>query len=228
MAPRTARSFLSLLLTLIGVGLLLSPLAFWASEELAYRREMAAARTPRPIMLLPATSAGQEPPPVDAAPPTPQEPAPATTPPPAAEPPTPVPTPVSSGYWIEIPRIGISYQVGEGIDDPVLAKGPGHYPQTPLPGSQGNAALAGHRTIRGRPAFFHALDRLAPDDEIQIRYADQTLVYAVERVYLTDPSDLSVLSPTPYAALTLTTCDPPGSDEMRLIVRARLLSPQNP
>ena len=48
------------------------------------------------------------------------------------------------------------------LDD--LKKGPGHYPDTPLPGQLGNASIAGHRTTYGAP-FFN-LDQLEPGDEI--------------------------------------------------------------
>ena len=40
-----------------------------------------------------------------------------------------------------------------------LKKGPGHYPDTPLPGQLGNAAIAGHRTTYGQP--FYRLDEVA-------------------------------------------------------------------
>ena len=39
-----------------------------------------------------------------------------------------------------------------------LRKGPGHYPDTPLPGVMGNMAIAGHRTTYGHP--FGDLDQL--------------------------------------------------------------------
>jgi len=128
-------------------------------------------------------------------------------------------------YHISIPRLGVTYPVGEGVDNPVLDQGPGHYPQTVLPGEAGNAALAGHRTMRGRPSFFYDLDALEPGDLLHVLYPDRSLTFVVERVFITHPYDLSVIAPTDYPALTLTTCDPPGSDEMRLIVQARLQSP---
>lgn len=128
----------------------------------------------------------------------------------------------SSTYQIEIPAVGIRQMVVEGIENEPLARGPGHYPDTPLPGEMGNAAMAGHRTFRGRPAFFFNLHRLKPGDPIRITYPDRTLLFAVERVFVTDPYDLTVIGPTPYPALTLTTCDPPGTADNRLIVRAKL------
>src|SRR5439155_10493637 len=52
---------------------------------------------------------------------------------------------------ISIPRTGVSQYVVEGVGVGDLRKGPGHYPGTSLPGEEGNAAIAGHRTTYGAP-----------------------------------------------------------------------------
>lgn len=217
------------LLLALGALVLLVPLGLIARDEITYRMQMAQASTPTPVILNPLDGPRQ---PLLTAPDssTPDD-VPSTdqtthqTDGPATSAPTLSPDLDHSApnYSIEIPRIGVAYAIGEGVDDPILAKGPGRYPQTVMPGELGTAALAGHRTIRGRPAFFYALDKLEAGDEIRIRYPDRVLSFAVEKVFLTSPYDLSVLHPTAYAALTLTTCDPPGSDEMRLIVQSRLV-----
>ena len=59
---------------------------------------------------------------------------------------------------IRIPKIGVDQYVVEGVDVDDLRKGPGHYPSTPLPGHEGNSAIAGHRTTYGAP--FGDLDQL--------------------------------------------------------------------
>jgi sortase (surface protein transpeptidase) len=41
--------------------------------------------------------------------------------------------------------------------------------------------------------------------------------------WITNPHDFSVIQPTPEAALTLTTCDPPHTSLNRMIVRATLI-----
>ncbi|MFZ5813778.1 MAG: sortase [Bacillota bacterium] len=236
---RPRRVTIGNLLLIVGALVLLTPLLFTAYEEILYRIEMGQVPETSPVLLTATGEAATEPvPPAPAPPessaepsaPPPEKPAESTAPAPAAGSPSDPVTPMqfdrSKGipvYQIEIPRIGVKYLVGEGIDNPVLAKGPGHYPQTVLPGENGNAALAGHRTIRGRPAFFYAINELQPGDEIRIGYRDKTLTYVVERNFLTTPYDLSVLRPLGYPALTLTTCDPPGSDERRLIIQSRLV-----
>src|SRR5438874_2090686 len=65
-----------------------------------------------------------------------------------------------------IPKIGLDAYVIEGVDVADLRQGPGHYPGTSLPGQEGNAAIAGHRTTYGAP--FGDLDQLAKSDEITI------------------------------------------------------------
>lgn len=142
----------------------------------------------------------------------------ASRPPPVE--PAPAPEPALT---IEIPSLDYHWVIQPDIGNEELDRGPGHYPQTPLPGDPGNAAISGHRTIGGRPAYFYRLDELAPGDLIHIHREGKTYTFAVERSFLTVPTDLSVLDPTPHPALTLTTCDPPGSDVMRLIVQARLV-----
>jgi sortase A len=121
-----------------------------------------------------------------------------------------------------IPRIGVNKFVVEGVQVDDLMKGPGHYPGTVLPGQDGNAAIAGHRTTYGAPFF--DLNELSVGDPIYITdLAGRTFTYTVSQPpRVVSPNDVSVLNPTPYAALTLTTCNPRFEATSRLIVVARL------
>ena len=74
-------------------------------------------------------------------------------------------------------KIGLDKIVVEGVSLPDLKKGPGHYPQTPLPGQEGNAAIAGHRTTYGAP--FNRIDELAPGDEIIVQTIQGRFRYIV-------------------------------------------------
>ena len=60
---------------------------------------------------------------------------------------------------IEIPAIGLDAKVVSGVQPEDLKQGPGHYPDTPMPGQFGNSAIAGHRTTYGQP--FYRLDEVA-------------------------------------------------------------------
>lgn len=122
---------------------------------------------------------------------------------------------------IKIPSIGVDVMVVEGTSASALRAGAGHYPETPLPCEVGNVAIAGHRTTYGRP--FNQLDKVKPGDEITLETPIGRCVYVVEAApFVTVPTDLSVLDPTPNATLTLTTCHPKGSARQRLIVKAQL------
>ncbi len=121
---------------------------------------------------------------------------------------------------IRIPKIGVDWAVVEGVSPADLRKGPGHYPSTPMPGEQGNAAIAGHRTTYGAP--FNRLDELNQGDDIQVTTRTGTYTYRVAETKIVRPSQVEVLDPTPDARLTLTTCHPKYSAAQRLIVVATL------
>jgi sortase A len=121
---------------------------------------------------------------------------------------------------IRIPKIGVDKYVVQGVGLADLRKGPGHYPQTPLPGEQGNAAIAGHRTTYGAP--FNRLDELAPGDEVLVTTVKGSFTYTVATTHVVKPDQVEVLDPTPTATLTLTTCNPKYSASQRLIVVANL------
>jgi sortase A len=126
-----------------------------------------------------------------------------------------------TGALIEIPAINLSAVVLRGTGTEILNKGPGWYEQSTLPG-QGNTAIAGHRTMHG--AWFRHLDSLNAGDEIKLTFDSWVYNYKVERVFPIANNDWSVIDPTPYPALTLTTCHPVGSAAQRLVVRAALVN----
>ncbi len=131
----------------------------------------------------------------------------------------PVGSPVGT---IQIPKINLAMTVVEGTDEAQLAMGPGHYPTTPLPGEAGNAAIAGHRTTYLHP--FYSLDALVPGDVIFITTLQGTFLYHVLSTQVVDPTDVSVVDPTPTPQLTLTTCNPRYSASQRLVVHALLVA----
>jgi sortase A len=123
---------------------------------------------------------------------------------------------------IQIPSIGLDQVIVEGVGEGQLQLGPGHYPETPLPGEAGNAGIAGHRTTWGRP--FYDLDELVPGDAIVITTTQGRFTYDMTSFQVVDPTDVSVLDPTADPTLTLTTCNPRFSAAQRLVVHARLVA----
>jgi sortase A len=121
---------------------------------------------------------------------------------------------------IQIPAIGVSEYVVEGTDLGSLRKGPGHYPETPLPGDSGTTAIAGHRTTYGAP--FRKIDQLKRGNVITIDMPDGRFVYRVQRTKVVDDQDLSVLKDVGYQRLVLSACHPLYSAAQRVIAFARL------
>jgi sortase A len=122
---------------------------------------------------------------------------------------------------IEIPAIGVKDYVVEGTDTANLRKGPGHYPDTPLPGERGTAAIAGHRTTYGAP--FRHIDDLKRGNVVKIDLPYGRYVYGVQRTRIVDDSDFSVLRKLRYDRLVLSACHPLYSAAQRIIVFARLV-----
>lgn len=119
---------------------------------------------------------------------------------------------------IEIPRLGVAAIIKAGTDARTLQLAVGHIPGTSMPGEPGNVGLAGHRDT-----FFRRLRRIKSDDEIRVTTPEGVFLYRVERTDVVEPSDVWVLEPTEYSALTLVTCYPfsyVGSAPQRFIVRA--------
>lgn len=124
---------------------------------------------------------------------------------------------------IEIPKISLSKIVVQGVGVEDLKQGPGHYPDTPMPGEHGNAAIAGHRTTYGAP--FYDISDLNPGDPIFVTTDKGRFRYDVFESKVVDPDAVWVLDPSPDDRLTLTTCNPRFSAAERLIVVAKLTSP---
>src|SRR5437899_6262166 len=89
-----------------------------------------------------------------------------------------------------------------------------------MPGEQGNAAIAGHRTTYGAP--FNRLDELAPGDDVLVTTLKGSFTYKVATTHVVKPDQVEVLDPTPAPTLTLTTCNPKYSASQRLVVVANL------
>jgi sortase A len=125
---------------------------------------------------------------------------------------------------IEIPALEVSDFVVEGTDTANLRKGPGHYPETPLPGQPGTTAIAGHRTTYGAP--FRDIDDLKPGQRIFLDLPRGRYVYRVEETKIVDDQDLSVLEPVGHKRLLLSACHPLYSAAERVIVFAKQMRRQ--
>jgi len=127
--------------------------------------------------------------------------------------------------YLQIPSIGVDQYVVEGTAEGDLAKGPGHYIGTAMPGQAGNVAIAGHRTTYGAP--FNELNELSPGDSIVLSTdSGESLDYVVTQPPVAvSPNDVAVLNAFGDNRLTLTTCNPKYSATQRLVVLALLREP---
>jgi sortase A len=125
---------------------------------------------------------------------------------------------------IKIPRIGADFVVVKGTDTGDLRKGPGSFPQTPLPGAPGTTAIAGHRTTYGAP--FRHIDRLSRGNTITVTMPYGRFTYRVERTRIVAPSAIWVINRVGYDRLVLSACHPLYSASKRIVVFARLVVTQ--
>ncbi len=119
---------------------------------------------------------------------------------------------------IEIARIGLTAMIMEGTDGRTLRRAVGHVPGTPMPGQQGNVAIAGHRDT-----FFRPLRNIRTDDEITLTTLGGSYLYLVDSAQVVSPDDTQVLDNSSDTILTLVTCYPfyfVGPSPKRFIVRA--------
>jgi len=110
--------------------------------------------------------------------------------------------------------------VVEGTDTGDLRKGPGHYPETPLPGERGTVGIAGHRTTYGAP--FRTIDKLRRGDAIVVDMTYGRFVYRVEKTRIVEPTEVSVKRRVDHERLILSACHPLYSAAQRIVVFARL------
>src|SRR4030095_2444001 len=122
---------------------------------------------------------------------------------------------------LDVPRVGISVMVLQGIERNTLIAGAGHVPGTPLPGGEGNVAIAAHRDT-----FFRKLEGIRPGDRIQLGTVRNSYEYVVDSIEIVEPEDTKVMESRGGSELTLITCYPfylVGPAPKRFIVHARSL-----
>ncbi len=128
---------------------------------------------------------------------------------------------------LEIPRIGRDDIVVAGVKTGDLKRGPGHFPDTPLPGQLGNAAVAGHRTTYGEP--FGDIDKLQTGDEIIATTLNGRYTYRVTGQQIVESSDYWVVATADpnRATLTLISCHPKYTAQRRIVIFSELVASES-
>lgn len=139
----------------------------------------------------------------------------------------------SQEFVITIPKIDVVSDVianvdstNEAIYKEQLMKGIAHANGSYLPGQNGPVFLFSHSTdilfnVEQFNAKFFALKDLEAEDEIIINYRGSIYKYAVKEKKIINPDDLEQIRNS-NSDLILSTCFPPGTNWMRLIVFADL------
>jgi sortase A len=116
---------------------------------------------------------------------------------------------------------GLNMVFVQGTDESSLELGPGHYPETAMPGQGRTVAIAGHRTTYLAP--FRHIDSMKLGDKITLKMPYGTFIYSVQKTEIVDPSDVGIIHDTGYERLVLSACNPLYSAAQRYIVFARLV-----
>ena len=140
---------------------------------------------------------------------------------------------------VTIPKINIQIPLDftlntydENVIENVLKSGAIHYPNTVMPGQNGNAAYFGHSSgnifNNGKYKFaFTLLHDLTTGDLFYITYGGKTYAYRIFDREVVPPTDVAVINDTrgKQATAELITCDPPGISTNRLVVWGEQISP---
>lgn len=126
-----------------------------------------------------------------------------------------------------IPSLESKYETYWGADDATLKRGVGMYVSewTTTPDEKGHTVLSGHRDT-----VFSELGELETGEQMFLEYEDRRYEYEIEKIWITDADDLTVIVRKDIATLTLTTCYPfqyIGAAPDRYIIQAVLIDIQD-
>ncbi|WP_416307143.1 class GN sortase [Neptunicella sp. SCSIO 80796] len=111
----------------------------------------------------------------------------------------------------------------EGASGRVLAFGPGHISQTPLPMQQGNTVVVGHRDTH-----FRILEGVEKGEILSLETRQGHYQYQVTKIQIVNQDRIDLLQNSSAALLTLITCYPFDSltpdTPLRYVVQASLLN----
>lgn len=143
--------------------------------------------------------------------------------------------PVSTEYGLVIEKINANAKVIPNVNPAVekeytsaLSQGVAAAKDSTEPGKPGNLFIFSHSAdapwnISRFNAIFYLLRELEPGDKIIVFYQGKRFDYIVYDKAITKPTDTTFLNNRyDQPVLTLQTCDPPGTLNNRLIVRAKL------
>lgn len=128
--------------------------------------------------------------------------------------------PVASGV-LEIPTLGLTAPVVDGLADSVLDVAVGHDPSTPWPGAVGESVLEAHDV-----SFFSHIDQLTPGQDITWEAGCSESTFRVSGTAVMQPGE-PIPTPSSGTGMALVTCWPTDAlwwTSKRYVVTADLVS----
>ena len=119
------------------------------------------------------------------------------------------------------PGTGIHRSTDGGENWEELKKGAGHHVGSANPGEKSNCIISAHNDVFGE--IFKDIQHLESGDKVTVYAGDMPYDYVVRAKRVVEPSEVSVMDPTPDPILTLITCHPYMIDTQRMIVIAELV-----
>jgi sortase A len=122
---------------------------------------------------------------------------------------------------LSIPEVDVHQVVVQGTSAADLMNGPGLMPGTALPGSPGNAVIAGRRATFGGP--FGSIGSLEKGQAMRVVDGAGTFTYRVTRVFTVVSGQQDVVLPSTQNRLTLVTANSSSYPTGRLVVQGSLV-----
>ena len=123
---------------------------------------------------------------------------------------------------ITVPRLDLNAIVVEGTDSATLARGPGRYTKSYVPGEGELIYIAGHRTTYGAPLAH--INRLRKGDAVTLAVPYGKFVYRVTGHVIVPANDVARLKSTGREEVALQACHPRFFASQRYIVYAKPVS----
>lgn len=121
-------------------------------------------------------------------------------------------------------EVGIVIENGKPVWE-TAAFAVGFHRGTALPGTRGNAVVAGHISspVSKKGEVFKRLPEIRIGDRVDTYVSERRVTYEVSEIKVVPPTAVQVIAPTPDATLTLITCYPDRTYANRLVVVAKLV-----
>lgn len=130
--------------------------------------------------------------------------------------------PITQIGSMTIPKINLVTPIFEGVWLTVVDHGPGHWPNSAMPGRRGNSVFAGHRVTHTHP--FLDMDQLVAGDKVIFNMPYGTFTYAITSITIVQPEDFGIIFPTKTPTITLFACHPKHSAAQRIVAKGKLIS----